>query len=364
MTTGPEPSRRGGKIVVVVVSIVLAAGAVAVGYAVFSRPDSADPTTAPLPVSTAEVTRGTATERLQMPGTLGFEGSYPVIHHGAEGILTAVAGAGTAVGSGGILYSVANQQVRLLLGTIPAYRELAAGMSDGPDVRQLEQGLAGLGMDPGHRMKTDDHFDSATTAAIKRWEAAWGRPSAQRTGKLTLGQIVFHPTELRISQVKADLGTTVGPETPVLAASSTTPAVTAQVAADRRSSVDVGDTVLVSLPGGVPATGKVTAVGRASGDPAATGGPPTVPVTITVDQAGAASDATPVRVAITTAAREGVLLVPVTALLARPGGGYQVRTASGEFLQVQPGLFDETAGLVEVSGAQLAEGTRVQVPST
>jgi hypothetical protein len=317
-------------------------------------------------VSTAAVTRGTATESLQVPGVLGFEGSYSVIHQGDAGILTGVAGAGSTIEAGGVLYSVANQQVRLLLGTVPAYREFTAGMTDGPDVRQLEQGLTGLGMDPGHRMRVDDHFDSATAAAIKRWEAAWGRPPSRRTGALALGRIVFHPTELRIGQVKAELGTTVGPDTPVLATTSTTPAVTARVAIDRRSLVDIGDAVLVSFTGAAPTQGKVTDVGGPSGDPSAPAGPTTVPVTIAVDRAvaGTVSDATPVRVSITTAVHEGVLLVPVTALLARPEGGYQVRTASGEFRQVQPGLFDEAAGLVEVSGAGLTEDTRVQVPST
>jgi hypothetical protein len=56
-----------------------------------------------------------------------------------------------------------------------------------------------------------------------------------------------------------------------------------------------------------------------------------------------------------------VLLVPVAALLAKPGGGYQVRLASGAFVPVQPGLFDETAGLVEVTGVHL--GDQVEVPA-
>jgi hypothetical protein len=64
-------------------------------------------------------------------------------------------------------------------------------------------------------------------------------------------------------------------------------------------------------------------------------------------------------VAITTATRRDVLLVPVVALLARPGGGYQVRSAAGEYLQVEPGLFDSAAGTVEVTG-QLAEGQLVE----
>jgi hypothetical protein len=57
----------------------------------------------------------------------------------------------------------------------------------------------------------------------------------------------------------------------------------------------------------------------------------------------------------------------VTALLARPGGGYQVAVldAGGRHLDpVQPGLFDDSAGTVEVSGAGLSEGLRVEVPAS
>jgi hypothetical protein len=54
--------------------------------------------------------------------------------------------------------------------------------------------------------------------------------------------------------------------------------------------------------------------------------------------------------------------VPVTALLARPGGGYQVRLASGGYVPVTPGLFDSTQGTVEVTG-DLTVGQQVQVPA-
>ena len=66
-------------------------------------------------------------------------------------------------------------------------------------------------------------------------------------------------------------------------------------------------------------------------------------------------------VAIATNVRENVLLVPVAALLARPGGGYQVRLESGALVEVRPGLFDDATGKVEVSG-DLNVGDLVQVP--
>jgi hypothetical protein len=66
-----------------------------------------------------------------------------------------------------------------------------------------------------------------------------------------------------------------------------------------------------------------------------------------------------VTVAIARRARRGVLAVPVTALLARPGGGYALELAGSRprRLAVRIGLAAD--GYVEVSGAGLSEGLRV-----
>jgi hypothetical protein len=90
----------------------------------------------------------------------------------------------------------------------------------------------------------------------------------------------------------------------------------------------------------------------------------TVTITLTVPPAVANLDQAPVQVAIVAAQHSNVLLVPVSALLARPGGGYQVRLASGGYQQVEPGLYDDDSGTVEVTGAGLHEGDRVEVPTS
>jgi hypothetical protein len=68
-------------------------------------------------------------------------------------------------------------------------------------------------------------------------------------------------------------------------------------------------------------------------------------------------------VAITNQTVHNVLAVPVTALLALPGGGYAVEVAAAggahRLVRVIPGLFDDAAGLVQVSGSGLAAGQRV-----
>jgi HlyD family secretion protein/Putative peptidoglycan binding domain len=361
--------RRAG--VAAVVAVLLLA-VVAVGLAVLRRPRPTAP--APQPsAATAPVIRGTVTQRIQIAGVLGFDGTYSVVHQGQAGILTWTAQPGAVVRRGGVLYRVSNQPVRLLFGTLPAYRDFAAGMPDGPDVNQLERNLAALRLDPG---RVDQRFTGATAAAIRRWQERWGLPAWRRTGVLPLGAVVFAPAALRIAQMSAVVGTSVAPDAPVLAATLTRRVVTAQLPADRQNLVRAGDKVRVTVSGAsAPVPGTVLRVGRVAATPeteeggaggSATGGsqPATVTVTVRADlpAGGPDLDQAPAQLAITTAAHRNVLLVPVVALLPAPGDGYQVRLASGEHVRVRPGLFDSTAGTVEVTG-ELTVGELVQVPA-
>jgi hypothetical protein len=136
--------------------------------------------------------------------------------------------------------------------------------------------------------------------------------------------------------------------------------------------------VLVTLPAGAtPVTGTINKIGRVasggtnttSGGSVAGSGPATVPVTVALQlPAGVGDlDQAPVQVAITTAQHKNVLMVPVTALLAKLGGGYHVRVieAGGtRLLDVQPGLYDDTAGTVELTGAGLTQAMNVEVPAS
>jgi len=124
---------RGRFIRVIAATAVLAAAAVALGVAVAGKPRENTPA-ARITTATAPVTRGTVTERVLVSGMVGFDGAHPVSHQGPPGILTSVAPPWTVLGRGDVLYAVANQPVRLLIGEIPAYRDLAAGVTDGPDV--------------------------------------------------------------------------------------------------------------------------------------------------------------------------------------------------------------------------------------
>jgi hypothetical protein len=147
--------------------------------------------------------------------------------------------------------------------------------------------------------------------------------------------------------------------------------VTVDLDAAQQSEVKSGDTVTITLPNGQTTPGTVTSVGKvattSSGDSNAS---PTVEVTITPTRASATGtlDKAPVQVAITTDMARNALVVPVTALLALAGGGYAVEVLAADGLRhLQPvslGLFDDAAGLVQVTGTGLAAGQRVVVPAS
>ncbi|WP_436531621.1 hypothetical protein [Actinoplanes sp. HUAS TT8] len=358
--------RAAGTVLAIAVTAPLAAG---VAWAARSGPDAAASPGAGVATGTATVATGTLTQTVQLSGTLTYAASLGVDFQGLPGILTASTAPGAVIGRGGILFRVADQPVRLLLGATPAFRDFGYGMSDGPDVRELEANLVAMGFDPRRRITVDRHFSAATAAAIRRWEAAWGRPSWQRTGRIPLGQVVFLPTALRVTAAPGRVGAAVGPGTTMLTGTSPNRAVIAPMDTAERGTVHVGDRVEVSFPDLDPVHGRVTGIGHVASAPqSADPGAPadvnaaTVPVTIAVTlPRGFGLDQVPVTVDITTGTGHDVLLAPVAALLARPGGGYQVRLAGGALVPVELGRFDESTGRVEIVGG-LSAGQNVEVP--
>jgi hypothetical protein len=356
--------------------VAVVAGALAVWAATAASPRAAAPQAFGIPTGTAPVTRGDVTQRVQVAGRLGYDGDRPVVSQLPPGILTAVAAPSVRLARGDRLFGVSGTPAVLLYGPVPAYRDFAAGMSNGADVEQLERNLVALGLDPARTMTVDDHFSPATSAAIRRWQARQGLPAARRTGTITLGQVVFLPGAIRVGQVRLSVGASVGRGTEVLTGTSAARVVTAQVTTDQRYLVRKGARVLVILPtGGEPVAGTVIRIGQVAtaepNAPAVSANQPIVPVTVALRIPPGLGDLeqAPVQVAITTARRRNVLTVPVTALLAKVGGGYQVRVIQSDqpggarLVEVNPGLFDDTAGTVEVTGAELREGMDVEVPA-
>ena len=289
------------------------------------------------------------------------------------------------------VYSVSNQRVPLLYGSVAAYRAFYVGMADGADVGELTHDLITLGFGAG--LSQSNHYSSTTAAAVQRWQAALGLPV---TGGILLGQVVFEPGPIRVTSVTPSVGQSVGGSGSggggtVLTATSTTPMVTVDLEVTQEYLVKPGDAVSVVLPDGVTTVGgRVESVGDVAVCPGGGGSgtgngsgvadqspcqasgsgnssTPTVTMTVSLDRAppGATLDQAPVNVNITTDRADDVLAVPVNALLALAGGGFGVEVVTGSttrLVGVTTGLYDNT--LVEVSGAGLAAGTRVEVPSS
>jgi hypothetical protein len=132
------------------------------------------------------------------------------------------------------------------------------------------------------------------------------------------------------------------------------------------SAPHVGDPTQVTLPDGTAINGHVLTVGAVTQRPPAQNqSTPTaiIPVTVGLGRYRLPSDLdqAPVQVTMTEQMDPNALAVPVTALLAQPGGGYAVRTTAHQLIPVSIGIYDDSTGLVEVNGGGLAAGMTVQV---
>jgi multidrug efflux pump subunit AcrA (membrane-fusion protein) len=313
----------------------------------------------------ATVQRLTLSQTTQFNGTLGYAGSYTVLGL-ARGTITWLPKAGHVVRQGQVLYRVDEAPVVLLYGAVPPYRALAEGAT-GTDVAQLNHDLVALRyLDRSEVDSAWREFTWATKAGVEKLQEHLG---VDQAGKLALGDVVFLPTVARVTTLRAGLG---APATgPVLQASSTARTVSVALDPDLQSKVRAGDRVTITLPDGSTTPGRVTSVGKvatvSSDNSDGSGSGPTVPVQIspTDRSATGALDQALVEVAITDRTVHNVLAVPVYALLARAGGGYSVEVVAGEgthLVRVRLGLFDDAAGMVQVSGSGLAVGQRVVVP--
>jgi peptidoglycan hydrolase-like protein with peptidoglycan-binding domain len=345
-------------------AVVASAGVVAAGRswgggaAEAGAGDSTGPATASVAVSRQDLVA-----RTDVDGTLGYAGDLRVAGHG-PGTVTAVPAPGTVVERGQSLYSVDNRPVTLLYGDLPAWRRLAAGMTDGPDVKQLEANLVALGHATEAEVTVDEKFTAATTTAVKRWQKSFG---LEETGAVEIGQAVFLPGAFRVADVKAEKGSPAPPGSPVLTGTSTSRLVKVDLDATKQSLVKVGDKVDVKLPDGKTTPGTIASVGTVAQVKGQDPSKRVVEVTVTLDDPSASGsvDQAPVKVGLTSATRKGVLAVPVNALLALAEGGYGVRvldgSPTGRILAVSTGLF--ARGMVEVNG-DLSVGDQVEVPAS
>jgi hypothetical protein len=381
-----------GVVAVVAVAVVAVAGAMRAFGGSGSPPAGAAASS--YRTATATVARRSLVSQTPVDATMGYAGSWSVVNQ-ATGTFTALPAAGRVVRQGQVIYQVSGAPVVLLYGHVPAWRDLSQGVT-GPDVSELNAALVKLGYASAAALGPRsgwDYFSGETGYVLGLLQAHLGLTV---TGTLPLGQAVFLPGAARITGPGATtvLGGAAAPGAAALTATSTRPVVTVALDAGQQTEVKKGDKVSVTLPDGATTPGVVSSVGTVatssatgsggsggpggggsgqggSGDPGSSGGSGSATITVLVSltdpKAAGGLDQAPVTVEITTGSASNALVVPVTALLAQPGGRYEVEqvTPSGRhrLVPVTPGIFDDASGLVQVTGTSLTAGDHVVVPA-
>jgi peptidoglycan hydrolase-like protein with peptidoglycan-binding domain len=340
---------------------VAAAGVAAAGFG----GDRADGTEEPSggPAATTQVTRQTLVQATTVEGELSYGDPVPLESH-AQGTVTLLPAVGATVGRGKVLFRADERPVVLLLGALPVYRPLAAGV-EGADVTQFERNLRELGYTG---FTVDDEFTSATADAVKRWQEDLG---VTETGTVDSSLVVVAPGAVRVAELTARVGSPAGGE--VYKFTGTTRTVAVPVDAGEAEWAVKGAAVTVTLPGGKEVAGKIASVGTEATDDSEDDQPPgstgtddaqiEVTVSIADQRALGALERSPVDVAYVAQERADVLTVPVAALVALAEGGYGLEVVEGgtsRYIAVDTGLFAD--GRVEVSGGGVAEGTTVGLP--
>jgi peptidoglycan hydrolase-like protein with peptidoglycan-binding domain len=323
---------------------------------------------------TATIERRDLVQTDDQPGTLGY-GASRLAYTALPGIVTWLPAPGAVIKPDQPLLTLDGKPVVLMNGSKPMYRAMSSGVTDGADVRQLERDLVTLGYDPNRAITIDDHFSSATAAAVNRWKKAHG---LTQNGQVELGRIVFLPGSRRVTALDVHIGQTLPPGAglQLMSTTGTRQMATVDLDASRQTEARVGERVDLTLPNEKVVRGVITKVGRvaqSSGSGNGSGGnstggagpaqDATVPVTIELRRAGKLPplDQAPVTVAFAQSVRRNVLTVPVSSLLATAGGHYAVDvvTAGGgtRRVAVTPGNF--AGGYVEIAGSGIAAGMRV-----
>jgi len=255
----------------------------------------------------------------------------------------------------------------LLYGNVADYRDMSAGLT-GADVQEFNKALIAL----GYTTRADvlaaglgmGYFSAATTTAWEDYQTALGVTVPSAT--VTLGQVVFLPTAAKISTWETGItpGTSAAPGTALMTATSPVPQVTINLDPSLETEIKAGDKVEIDLPEGGVTTGVVTQVSKVASTNDS--GVTTVPVYVSLDHPKAARNlsSAPVTVKVTTGSVASALVVPVAALMARPGGyAVEVTGPGGHHLvKVGVGLFDDADGMVQVTG-NLTPGQHVVVPA-
>nr|AFI57013.1 QmnI [Amycolatopsis orientalis] len=339
----------------VALGLVLAAGA-ATWLVVESRTEPAAPAGS---VPTADVAVRDLTRTEKLSGVVAYQDMRD-LSSAQSGIITELPSPGADLVNGDVLMRINDKPVVLLNGVVPAWRDLKPGITDGPDVHQLESALLALGFGKPSASYPDDDWSQKTTDAVKQLQKKVG---AEDDGVLSLGDVVFTEGNVHIAKLNAHEGGMTSPSAPVLTVQSTDRVVSVDLEPLDRDLVEVGRAVEVELPSGDRAPGKIESVGTTLEMNSDNKG--VFKVTITLDAPDQVNGLAlaPVTVHYVATVAEQALSVPVSSVIGVAGGGNAVVVVApdGTTKQVPVKLGEWGDGFVQVTG-DLPVGTKVEVP--
>jgi peptidoglycan hydrolase-like protein with peptidoglycan-binding domain len=311
-----------------------------------------------LPAATASIARGDVVDTESVDGNLTYVGERS-LSAGASGVVTWVPEEGATIRRGKSLLRVGDKPIALMYGSLPLYRTLSEGVSDGSYVEHLERNLKDLGY--GDDMTVDDQFTAVTAQAVKDWQDDLGR---SETGSVDASQVVFQPGAVRVNEVKAKVGDRVGAGRPALTVTGTERVVHVDLDATKQQLAEKGAEATIEMPDGKRVQGRITTVGTvAKSSGSGSDKKTTINLDIAIPAQGAGRlDQAPVTVDLQSARSKNVLSVPIEALLALREGGFGVEVVEGatsRVVAVRTGTFG--AGRVEITGTGLREGMKVGV---
>lgn len=278
---------------------------------------------------TQEVTRGSLVAETRLNGRLSYD--EPSDLAPATGMITRLPDPGARIDLGEQVYENDGTPVPLFQGDRPFWRTIDADATDGPDIRQLEDNLKGLGY---FAATPDSHYDLRTSGAVKAWQRkALGRPAALADGIFRPGSVVLVASApIRITMLKAKTG-----DVNVSPASYTGTALhaSATISATQAATFKPGDRATLTLPDNATLDVALAAVDP-GGQPTADGqtAQPSVRIDFTDQMQVAKYGTAAVGITVPGEKTDGeTLIIPVTALIADSDGGYAIDVVRGDTVE-------------------------------
>ena len=286
-----------------------------------------------------------------------------------SGEIDVLVSSGDTIENGDVVYTVDGTPITAIVAPDGIERELRDGVDDGDDVPALERMLEALGYDADGDLDVDDEFDDATTQAVTDWQE-----DLQNLDDDLDADGRVDPSDLYVIDDGEMVGVLAETDGAVLASGSelwsteratVTRKIETAIAVSDQNRVAIGDTVDVAFPDGDVVVGTVTEIATSSTvDPMDPDAEATLAVELSIDTVPeSASDLNEldVEVKLVDELSAGATVVPVSALVARGDGTFEVEaltTTGTTFVPVDPGMFSD--GVVAVEG--IAPGTQVVVP--